>query len=497
MPPQKVEPPPAAERTTPVDLEGAGGTRIKTRSLAHRLLLPLAWIWLIGIALASLGAYGIAREAGERAFDRSLQDEASALAAKVTWSDRGPLLDVSRHTLELLTWDRDSRNGFVLVDLDGMPLAGDGSVPVPAFTVESLKQPVLFNDRYRGVPVRGAVFSVTSPMIDRTVSIVVVETTRKRQELTRDVQLAIVLPGLGLGLVTFLLLSWGVQRGLSPLRQLGGEIALRELHDWRPLSLHKVPAEVVPMVERINTLLLDVQLSVALQRRFVADAAHQLRTPVAGIRVLAQELDRELAAVEQASGRAPTTGGWRPLMAELRRSTERMARLTSQLLSLAGSETALTLDAEHRPQDIVPLLREATEPLVLQGLRQGRSIELEAPPQPVVARAHPLWLGEVVNNLLDNAQRYGGQRIVLRVQPLPQGGAEVIVQDDGPGVTAEQLPRLFEPFWRGDSADLRDDGGTGLGLAIAREIVERLGGTLDALSRPQVEGIRFTIRLTA
>ena len=324
---------------------------------------------------------------------------------------------------------------------------------------------------------------------------------RARTELTRDLPLAIVLPALALGAVTFVLLGWGVQRGLRPLRRLGQEIALRELHDWRPLSLARVPAEALPMVERINTLLLDVQQSVALQRRFVADAAHQLRTPVAGIRVLAQELAQVLAlaqaqgpTAEPQSG-APAAPGWQPLLGELHSSTERLSRLIGQLLSLAGSETAFTMDAEHRPQDIVPLLREATEPLVLQALRKGHSIELDAPPLPVVARAHPIWLGEVVNNLLDNAQRYGGRRIVMRVAALAEGGAEVTVEDDGPGVGVDDLPRLFEPFWRGERADMRSDGGTGLGLAIAREIVTRLGGTLTAATRPEVDGMRFTVRL--
>jgi two-component system sensor histidine kinase TctE len=145
----------------------------------------------------------------------------------------------------------------------------------------------------------------------------------------------------------------------------------------------------------------------------------------------------------------------------------------------------------------VPLLREATEPLVLQGLRNGHSIELDAPAEPVIARAHPIWLGEVVNNLLDNAQRYGGPHIQLRVRPLPAGGAEVTVEDDGPGVAAEQMARLFEPFWRGERADRRNDGGTGLGLTIAREIVERLGGSMAARTRPDYPGMQFTVRLVA
>lgn len=459
-------------------------------SLRRRLLLPLAWTWLVGLAAASTGAYLLARAGAERAFDRSLQDEAAALAAKVTWSDRGPLLDLSRQTLELLSWDSADRNGFAMVDLDGFALAGDSRVPVPPDRSATFTQPVLFDAMYEGEAVRGAVFSVTSPMIDRMVSIIVVETKRKRSDLQRELLLAIMLPSLALGLATFAMLGWGVARGLRPLRELGSEVTLRDVNDWRPLEPAVVPAEARPLIDRINQLLLDVHQSVALQRRFVADAAHQLRTPVAGIRVLAQELERELAA-------HGTAGDWRPLVGELGRTSERLTRLISQLLSLARSETALTMNAEHRPQDIVPLLREATEPLVLQGLRAGRSIELEAPSEPVVARAHPIWLGEVVNNLLDNAQRYGGPHILLRVKPVPEGGAEVTVEDDGPGVPPEHMPRLFEPFWRGERADLRNDGGTGLGLAIAREIVERLGGTLAARSRPDFAGMQFTVRLAA
>ena len=458
-------------------------------TLARRLLVPLAWIWLVGLGVAVTGAAYIARDAAQQAFDRSLRDEASAIAARVIWSDRGPLLDVSRQIMELLTWDSVDRNGFVMVDIEGMVLAGDAAVPVPPFDVASLEQPQLFDARYQGQPVRGAVFSVTSPMIDRRVSIVVVETTTKRAALVRDLQLAIVLPALALGLVTFGLLGWGVNRGLRPLRRLSGEIGLRELHDWRPLPLQRVPAEALPMVERINDLMLDVQQSVALQRRFVADAAHQLRTPVAGIRVLAQELERELQRAGVEPGRA--------LLAELQSSTQRLSRLIGQLLSLASSETSLTLQGEQATMDIVPLVREAAEPQVLEALRQGRQIELDAPGQRVPARAHPIWLGEVVANLLDNARRYGGGQIRLRVAPLDGGGAEVVVEDDGPGVRPDELPRLFEPFWRGERADLRSDGGTGLGLAIAHEIVTRLGGTLEAATRPQVDGMRFTVRLAA
>ena len=470
--------------------EPVASNRWAGASLARGLLQPLVWAWLACVVMAVGGALLLASHATRLAFDRSLQHEASALAARVTWSDRGPLLDVSRQAMELLTWDESDRNTFVMVDADGLPLAGDSEVQPPAQRRGTFEQPQLFDGRHLGEAVRGAIFSVRSPMLDRTVSIVVVETTRKRSEVVRDLQLAVVLPALALGALTFLLVGWSVRRGLRPLRELAIEVASKDLHDWRALPVARAPAEVAPLIERINQLMNNVQHSVSLQRRFVADAAHQLRTPVAGIRVLAAELERELSLWGDRGGTQ-----WRPLLEQLRGSSDRLARLIGQLLSLARSETELTVDGEQRSQDIVPLVRESTESMVLQALRAGRSVELRAPDEPVPARAHPIWLGEVLNNLLDNAQRYGGPHISMSVQALAGGGAEVVVADDGPGVPLQQMPRLFEPFWRGERADVRNDGGTGLGLAIAREIIDRLGGTLTAESRPQFDGMRFVLRL--
>ncbi|HSW04527.1 sensor histidine kinase [Aquabacterium sp.] len=464
-------------------------------SLRRQLLQPLFWVWALGMAIAVAGALLLARAAANAAFDRGLQDEASALASKVIWTDRGPLLDLTRQAMELVTWDRADRNAFAMIDVDGYVLAGEGRIPIPvALLGHSVQQPTVFDDVYAGEPVRGAVFTVMSPMLDRRVSIIVVESTRKRADAMRDIQIGIVLPSVALGAITFALLAWGIRRGLQPLRDVASEVAARATQDWRPLPLQQVPAEAVPLIERINTLLDNVQRSMSVQRRFIADAAHQLRTPVAGMRVLLQDLQQELAAVTPADANRP----WQPVLAQLLSSSDRMARLIGQLLSLARSETSLAVDAEHHTQDIVPVLREATEPLVLRALKAGRSITLEAPDAPVAARIHPLWFGEVLVNLLDNALRYGGEHISLRVQPADaQLPARVEVEDDGPGVAPEQLGRLFEPFWRGERADVRNDGGTGLGLAIAREIVERMGGTLEAATRPQVPGMRFTIRLAA
>ncbi|MCK6420553.1 MAG: sensor histidine kinase [Aquabacterium sp.] len=464
-------------------------------SLRRQLLQPLFWVWALGMAVAVAGALLLARSAANAAFDRGLQDEATALAARVIWSDRGPLLDTSRQAMEEITWDLADRNAYAMVDADGYVLAGDGAIPIPRWHRDSVNQPTVFESTFKGLPVRGVVFSVMSPMLDRVVSIIVVESTRKRAEALRDIQIGIVLPALALGALTFALLTWGIRRGLQPLRDVAAEVAGREPDDWRALNLQRVPAEAVPLIERINALLANVQHTMSVQRRFIADAAHQLRTPVAGMRVLVQDLQQELAPLHTGPGQP----GWAPVLEQLLSSSDRMARLIGQLLSLARSETALGVDSISTVDDLAVVVREAAEPLVLRALREGRVCTLEAPAAPVSARAHPLWLGEVVNNLLDNALRYGGTNIVVRVRaPLEPGApACVEVEDDGVGVSPDQIDRLFEPFWRGERADTRNDGGTGLGLAIAREITERMGGTLTAVSRPTYAGIRFTIGLAA
>ncbi|MCH7345739.1 sensor histidine kinase N-terminal domain-containing protein [Pelomonas sp. CA6] len=454
-------------------------------SLRRQLLGPLLWIWVLGSAATGATGYWLARAAANSAFDRGLQDAVTALATKVAWTERSALLDVSRQTMELLNWEGNERSSFALVDERGQVLAGDDQVPQPQPQRQSFERPRMFDGRYRGQPVRGVLFSLASPMLDRSVSLIVVESLGKRRRLMQDVLVALALPTLALGGLSALLLAWRIRRSVRPLREIAHEAAQRAVNDLRPLPLQGVPAEAAPLIERINQLLQEVQQSVALQRRFVADAAHQLRTPVAGLRVLTQELALELGQHPVAEAAVA------PLTRALLGSTERMSRLTTQLLSLARAEAALATEGEVERMDIRPLLREAAEPMALRALRAGRSLSLELPAMPLLAHAHPIWLGEALTNVLDNALRYGGQAIVLRAASSPQG-VRVEIEDDGPGIAEQDLPRLCEPFWRGERADIRGDGGSGLGLAIAFEIVQRLGGHWRTQTRPEVAGLRIS-----
>jgi two-component system sensor histidine kinase TctE len=176
--------------------------RPAARSLRRQLMAPLVWVWVwgLGTLAAGLAAYWIASASANAAFDRGLQDEASALAARISWTDRGPLLDVSRQAMELISWDSTERNSFVVLDDRGRVMAGDDQVPRPDVRHHSFAKPLLFDAQDRdGEALRGAMFSVASPMLDRSVSIVVVETLHKRRRLVRDVLLALALPLLAVG----------------------------------------------------------------------------------------------------------------------------------------------------------------------------------------------------------------------------------------------------------------------------------------------------------
>lgn len=456
------------------------------RSLRAQLLGPLMWMWLVVALVAAWGAYKLAQFAGDTAYDQTLQDEAGAIATQVYWTDRGPLLELSVQAQQLLARDSADRNAYMVIDEMGHILAGSGDLPMPENIDASFTQPQLFDASYLGEPVRGAVYSIRSPMLDRVVSIVVVETRRRRQQLEREIQVAVLLPTVALGLLTFGLLHWGIRRGVAPLRRVAAAVEARDPRDLRPLPLQGVPAEAVPLIERINVLLANVERAVQQQRRFVADAAHQLRTPVAGVRVLAQELQHEW----QHGG-----GSAAGLLRELVASTERMGRLVSQLLNLARSESALRHElATLEPVDVIAAVREAAEPLALQASRQGREFDLQLPAQPCHARVHPLWLGEVVANLLDNALRHGGAHVRLSVQAEPDG-LLIEVCDDGPGIAADQREHVFEPFWRAERSDTRGVQGSGLGLTIVRDVVLAMGGRIELRSRPEFDGTSFRVWL--
>ncbi len=283
-------------------------------------------------------------------------------------------------------------------------------------------------------------------------------------------------------LLMVVLFAWvvvqGVRSGMSGVNQLSDEIALRSADDLRRVQVEGVPRELSALVRHTNDLLTRLDDSFAAQRRFVGHAAHQLRTPLAGLK-----LESELMLAKD------LTPDIRERAERIKTATDRMIRLGKQLLILAR------LDPEARPQDnFVRLdLCEWVRTCGAEWLARARAaqidLQLDAPEDPVWIDGDPLLLDELLGNLIDNALRYAdlATRIRLQVSRTPP---TLAVEDDGCGISPQEQGLVFEAFYRSTQAIA---GGSGLGLAIVREIARAHGAWWNLVSRPQVEGTRLTV----
>ncbi|MGA7985198.1 MAG: ATP-binding protein, partial [Burkholderiales bacterium] len=245
-------------------------------------------------------------------------------------------------------------------------------------------------------------------------------------------------------------------RGLAPLVRLRHAVAERSHLDLSPLEPAGVPNEAQPLVAAVNDLMQRLDEVLKSQSRFIADAAHQLRTPVAGLKAHIELALRE-EDVEQ----------MRRALAHIYTSVERLSRLVAQLLSLARNEPSAAQKIELAPLDLGELALRATMDWVPEAYNKNIDLGYEGPETPVTVRGDAFRLTELMNNLLDNAIRYTpvGGRVTVRVSDGAR--ASLSVSDDGPHIPVEERARVFERFHRllGTHAD-----GSGLGLSIVREI---------------------------
>jgi signal transduction histidine kinase len=270
----------------------------------------------------------------------------------------------------------------------------------------------------------------------------------------------------------------GVRSGLRSVNLLSEEIRQRSIDDMQPLEVAGVPAEMEPLVLHTNDLLSRLDSSLAAQRRFIGHAAHQLRTPLSGLR-----LESELMLAR------PLPDDVRARAERIKAVSDRMIRLGQQLLVLARA------DPNARPQDsfvrvdLCEWVRASGAEWIPRVRAAQFELDLNAPESPVWVDADPLLLDELLGNLIDNALRYGqqGGRITLTVGNNPPSLA---VMDDGPGIPAEDQDRVFEAFYRSPGVTA---GGSGLGLAIVREIAHAHGAWWKLSSRPEFPGTRLTV----
>ncbi|MDB6063623.1 MAG: Sensor protein QseC [Verrucomicrobiaceae bacterium] len=442
------------------------------RLLLQRLLWPLIPILLLG----AIFSYGLAQHAAVNAFDSGLLDDARDLARQIQWRNNSFVFELPIAAADMLAINNEDRVVYSISTGDGQPIAGDKSL----LTLVSLRpknEYELYDIQLSGKLYRTVVLRQT--LGGTELFVVVAQTVKGRQYLLREIFFSMLLLGGTLVIASIAVVVSGVRSGLKPVEILRNEIARRSTSDLQPLSETFVPIELRPIVHGINELLAKLAASFAGYRRFIADAAHQLRTPLAA---LGSQLEVNIA-------QPPANVA--ALLQQLLATTQRTSHLANQLLSLARLEHTDGSTIDSRPVDVLDLIQDVASDFVLRAARNNVELEFEIERLSVPGSA--LLLRELLSNLLDNAVRYAPANTVITVSLKRRNKEiELIVADTGPGASATDLLKLGMPFFQLASSV---PGGCGLGLAIVREIAKIHLGEVIFESDTQSRGFIARVKL--
>lgn len=431
-------------------------------SIRARLLITLLTLVTCASLLGGWFAYRQALQESATLFDYQLRQMALSLRNQVALAQQ---IEVPRQQEDadfvVQIWDVFGR-GIVYVSRPGLPAINRPNAGYANFD---------FNGepwRVYGLETVDGVIQVAQPV-------------RIQQAIARSSAIRVAIPVLLLVPILGIVIVLVVQSGLRPLQRVAAEVKRREVNTLTPLEAGSLPDEVAPLVHELNRLLARVDSAFATQRAFIADAAHELRSPLTAVRLQLQLLDR--ATDEEAR---------REARARLGEAVDRAAHMIEQLLTLARSEPRDTV-SELKP---VPLETPAAEAISdTHALAQSRHIELELQAEPNVwVRGDPGALRTLARNLVDNAVRYTPEhgKVEVRVSST-NAGATLEVLDSGPGIPEADRARAFDRFYRRAAAP---EGGSGLGLAIVKAIAERHGARI-ALDKASLGGLRVAVTFPA
>jgi two-component system sensor histidine kinase TctE len=454
--------------------------RRSTPSLRIRLVAWLSGLCVAAAAALMLGSWLYGRNAADRVYDRILSASALAIAEQVYVRDGRLLVDLPYASLDMLDFAGDDRVFYRVIDPAGRTVTGYRDLPDPP-AHRTGDETVFFDAAYRGSTVRFAALGrlVAEPGMAGWAVVQIGQTRNARAALAREMALSAAAPILLFMLVLVALVWIGVTRGLAPLSRIGRELSNRLPTDLEPVTV-PAPREIVPMVEALNAFMGRLQRSHEQTRRFIADAAHQIRTPLASLHAQA-----ELARDEVDPGR---------LMTALDRvaSNARLTnRLTNQLLSNAMIAQRANLQ-RFEPVDLVEIARQAIHEAV--PLSEGRAEDVTLDAGGLAAaplQGDAIALREALRNLVENALHHGGAgaEVCVALRRVADR-LECSVSDTGPGIPEHERERVLGRFERGSEAT---GPGSGLGLAIVRQVAEQHGADL-ALGDSATGGLRVSLR---
>ena len=450
----------------------------RSRSLRSQLLrwllVPLTLLFLAD----AIGSYIVARHLSDQVYDGELLEIARELTLHVKPDGVRPTFNLERDAERTLLLDQYDEVHYAVRTDDGASIAGDADM---APFRSAGPGPTYYDSVLAGAPVRVVQLS-TAAGAAGSVTVAVAETLVKRHGLVNAIMIGVILPQLLLIVIAGIVLWAGVAHGLAPLARLQQAVAARSHLDLSPVSVPEAPVEVHPLVTAINDLMARVEEILSYQSRFIADAAHQLRTPVAGLKAHV-----EVALREDDPAQAKQT------IAHLYTAVERMSRLVAQLLSLARNEPTTLRKLDLAPLDLSKLAFDVTMEWVPEAYRRNIDLGFEGVQPHATVRGDATRLTELINNLLDNAIRYSRDngRVTVRVASQP---SRLSVSDDGPLIPVDERERIFERFHRllGTHAD-----GSGLGLAIVQEIAKLHDAKITLSEDADGLGNTFTVTFPA
>lgn len=369
---------------------------------------------------------------------------------------------------------------FALFDLQGRVLAANAPLPRPR--PQDIDRPVpTRRDAYlEGEKIRLVTLRHSDSQYRADYMLQVAEPVTERQVLGRTILMNVVVPQFMFIAIAALAVWIGLKRGFEPLERLRRKVASRSRHDLSPLDESLAPGEVQPFIHEINCLLGRLKEAMEGQRRFVANAAHQLRTPFAGLASQA-----ELASREEAP---PAV---RDALAGICKGAQRCGRLVNQLLALARNEPDVDPSSGFIPLDLRLMARECTAHWVPDALKKGIDLGFEGDEGCAPVLGQEAALSDLLDNLVDNAVRYTQPGGHITVSVGCDGGAWLRVEDDGPGIPADMREKVFQRFFRLAGAG---QPGSGLGLAIVWEVAERHGASVAVDQAAHGRGTLFTVR---
>ena len=442
------------------------------RSLLRWLLWPLVPILLCGAFIA----FHLAWRATQDTFDLSLLDSALDLSRQVRVVDGAPVLDLPAAARQMLATSNEDRVVYVVRSSSGEFISGEAALPIQTFPTNESRQQY-YDAVVDGTPVRAIALRSELESGRSHIDIAVAQTLKARDRIFVSILVGLLIPEVLLAAASLAVIWFGVRRGLAPAEQLRGEIVSRSPQDLRAIEESSAPVELRPILHAINELLARLDTALGGQRQFIADAAHQLRTPLAVLR----------ARIELAQSKPD--GVPVETLDELLAATERTTRLANQLLSLARAEHIHTAGETRDSVDLKQLVTELAGDWFVRAADRGIDPAFEL--EPVTVRGNAFLIREMLGNLLDNAIRYTppGGMVTVRTK-IEHSNGIVEVEDSGPGIPAEFREKVLQRFYR--LAAGRTEG-CGLGLAIVDEIVSAHGAQLRLSEPRQGSGLIVTV----